>query len=143
MSTRESSYLLLVSSRCKIARMLANRLPKSVPGTRRGARLVASKQEPKSVPGTRCGARSDASKTQPGGPSNRCQALGAAPGRMLANRLPKSVPGTRCDARPDASKTQPGGPSNRYQAPGVAPRSDASKTGGPKSAPGTNGTVVL
>ena len=41
---------------------------------------------PKSVPGTWCGARSDASKTQPGGPSNRCQALGVAPGRMLAKR---------------------------------------------------------
>ncbi len=35
---------------------------------------------------------------------NRCQAPGATPGRMLANREPKSVPGTRCDARSDASK---------------------------------------
>ena len=32
--------------------MLANRCPKSVPGTRWGARSDASKQEPKSVPGT-------------------------------------------------------------------------------------------
>ena len=40
----------------------------------------------KQVPGTRCSARSDASKTQPGGPSNRCQAPVAEPGRMLANR---------------------------------------------------------
>ena len=72
------------------------------------------------MPSTRYGARPDASKQEP-----------------------KSVPGTRCDARPDASKTQPGGPSNRCQAPGVAPRSDASKTGGPKSVPGTNCTVVL
>ena len=46
------------------------------------------------MPGTRCGGRSDASKTQPGGPSNRCQAPGAAPGRMLANRSPN-----RCLAR--------------------------------------------
>ncbi len=38
-----------------------------------------------------------------GGP-NRCHAPGAAPGRMLANRLPKSVPGTRRGARSDASK---------------------------------------
>ena len=64
--------------------MLANRLPKSVPGTRCDARSDASKQEPKSVPGTRCGARPDASKQ--------------------GNKGPKSVPGTRCDARPDASK---------------------------------------
>jgi hypothetical protein len=35
---------------------------------------------------------------------NRCQAPGAEPGRMLANRGPKSVPGTRCSAGPDASK---------------------------------------
>ena len=42
--------------------LLANRVPKSVPGTRCGARPDASKQEPKSVPGTRCDARSDASK---------------------------------------------------------------------------------
>ena len=38
------------------------------------------------------------------GPPNRCQAPGAEPGRMLANRLPKSVPGTRCSAGSDASK---------------------------------------
>ena len=48
---------------------------------------------PKSVPGTRCGARPDASKQAA---PHRCQAPGAAPGRMLANRVPKSVPGTRC-----------------------------------------------
>jgi hypothetical protein len=36
--------------------------------------------------------------------SVRRQALGAVPGRMLANRGPKSVPGTRCGARSDASK---------------------------------------
>ena len=35
---------------------------------------------------------------------NRCQAPGATPGRMLANREPKSVPGTRCEARSNASK---------------------------------------
>jgi len=38
------------------------------------------------VPGTRSGARSDASKQAA---PNRCQAPGAAPGRMLANRQPK------------------------------------------------------
>ena len=86
--------------------MLANREPKSVPGTRCDARSDASKQGPKSVPGTWCGAGPDASKQVPqiGASPNRCQAPGATPGRMLANRLPKSVPGTRCDARPDASK---------------------------------------
>ena len=47
-----------------------------------GARHLVYKQ----VPGTRCSARSDASKTQPGGPSNRCQALGAEQGRMLAKQ---------------------------------------------------------
>jgi len=65
------------------------------------------------VPGTRCDARPDASKqgAQIGAmhpvrnrAPNRCQAPGAEPGRMLANREPKSVLGTRCDARPDASK---------------------------------------
>ena len=50
---------------------------------------------------------------------HRCQAPGAEPGRMLANREPKSVPGTRCGARSDASNQ------------------------GPKSVPGTNGTVRL
>jgi hypothetical protein len=35
---------------------------KSVPGSRYGARTVASKQAAKSVPGTKCGAKSDASK---------------------------------------------------------------------------------
>ena len=62
---------------------------------------MLANREPKSVPGTRCGARSDASKQAA---LNRCQAPGTAPGRMLANRGPKSVPGTRCDARSDASK---------------------------------------
>ena len=84
--------------------MLANRLPKSVPGTRCGARSDASKQGAKSVPGTWCDARSDASKQAAQIGANRCQALGATPGRMLANREPKSVPGTRCGAGPDASK---------------------------------------
>ena len=70
------------------------------------------------MPGTWCSARSDASKT---GSPNRCQAPGATPVRMLANRVPKSVPGTRCSARSDASKTQTVCPSNRCQAPGAAP----------------------
>ena len=67
-----------------------------MPGTQCGARSDASKQGPKSVPGARCDAGSDASKT---GSQNRCQAPGAKPGRMLANRGPTSVPGTRCEAR--------------------------------------------
>ncbi len=59
------------------------------------------------MPGTSCDARLDASKpgAQIGARSpNRCQAPGATPGWMLANREPKSVPGTSCDARSDASK---------------------------------------
>jgi len=67
------------------------------------------------VPGTRCGARPDASKQAA---PNRCQAPGAAPGRMLANRVPKSVPGSRCGPRPDASKHAV---PNRCQAPGADP----------------------
>ena len=54
------------------------------------------------MPGNRCDAGSDASKTQPGGPSNRCQAPGVAPGRMLAKlspAAPKQVPGTWCSAK--------------------------------------------
>ena len=120
-----------------------------IEGTRRGARPDAS-QGPT---GARHPAQAspDASKT---GCPNRCQAPGAAPGRMLANRGPTSVPGTRCEARLDASKT---GSPNRCQAPGAAPgrmlanrgpksvpatrceaRSDASKTGSPNrcQAPG-------
>jgi hypothetical protein len=71
---------------------------------------------PKLVPGTRCetGARNrcQALGAEPGrmlanrGP-NRCQAPGAEPGRMLSNRGPKLVPGTRCGARPSyASRGQ-------------------------------------
>ena len=98
------------------------------PGAAPG-RMLANRV-PKSVPGTRCGARPDASKK--GAYPNRCQAPSAAPGRMLANRLPKSVPGTRCGARSDASKRGPKSvPGTRCDA-----RSDASKQE-PKSVPGT------
>jgi len=47
----------------------------------------------KSVPGTRCGASPDASK--------QGAQIGA---RHPVRDLPKWVPGTRCDASPDASK---------------------------------------
>ena len=82
------------------------------------------------MPGTRCDARSDASKpgAQIGASPNRCQAPGATPGRMLANRElnrcePKSVPGTWCNARLDASKA------GAKSVPGTwcDARSDASK----------------
>ena len=90
----------------------AEQADKSVPGTRCGARSDASKQAAKSVPGTR----------RP----NRCQAPGATPGQMLANRWPraaKSVPGTRCGNRSDASKQA------ARSVPGTrcGARSDASK----------------
>ena len=101
--------------------MLANRLPKSVPGTRCGAGLDASKQ------GAQIGARHPVRRQAPGvalggmlanrwpksvpgtGGPNRCQAPGAAPGRMLANRGPKSVPGTRYGARSPTSGFPVGG----------------------------------
>jgi hypothetical protein len=99
--------------------------------------INTSKQRPangaaKSVPGTRCDARSDARNRR----TNRCQAPGATPGRMLANwrtnRCDKSVPGTRCDARSDASKQAARSvPGTRCDA-----RSDASKQAA-KSVPGT------
>jgi len=84
------------------------------PGAEPG-RMLANRR-PKSVPGTRCGARSMLAN----GPPNRCQAPGAAPGQMLANRWPraaKSVPGTRRGAGADASKQWP----SRCQAPGAEP----------------------
>jgi hypothetical protein len=57
--------------------MLANRGPKSVPGTRCGARSDASKQ------GAQIGARHSVRRQ----------------GGMLANRVPKSVPGTNGTVR--------------------------------------------
>jgi hypothetical protein len=56
--------------------MLANREPKSAPGTRYGARSDASKQVPKSVPGTRWAPGRMLANRGP----NRCQAPGAEPG---------------------------------------------------------------
>ena len=78
--------------------MLANRRPKSVPGTRCDARSDASKQADKSVPSTRCGARSlGRSHLSPDGGS----VTRAAVHRLAADGYgkrdkgrPKSVPGT-------------------------------------------------
>ena len=85
--------------------MLANRVPQSVLGTRCDARLDASKQGAPNrcqAPGaTPC--RMLANRGPKSVP-NRCQAPGEEPVRMLANRELKSVPGTRCGASPDASK---------------------------------------
>jgi hypothetical protein len=127
--------------------MLANRWPraaKSVPGTRCGARSMLANMRPKSVPGTRCGARSDASRRP-----NRCQAPGATPGQMLANRwsrAAKSVPGTRCGARSMLANMRPKSvPGTRCGATRAAVHRLAADgygkrdKGRPKSVPGTRG----
>jgi hypothetical protein len=103
--------------------MLANRglnrcqAPGTAPGriaSKQGAQISARKQGPKSVPGTRCGARSDASKQ---GAQIGARHPVRRQGGMLAKREPKSVPGTRYGARPDASKQGPKSvPGTRYGA---------------------------